>query len=404
MVKVRPFKAIRPTKDKAHLFATRSYLTYSKETLKEKLEHNPYTFLHIINPEYKKKYQKEGLERFKLVKQKLKEFEKTGILKKEEKKIFYLYRQHSQSHVFEGIIAACSVDDYINGIIKIHEHTITKREQMFTNYLNTTCFNADPVLLSYKEENGINNLIKSVSRTRAEYNFTTTNKVQHQLWLIDTQEDINLICKTFENIEKIYIADGHHRAASSALLAKKRNAKKDANSNYFMSLLIAENQLNIINFNRLLKNINGLSVTEFIDQIRNAYIVVESSSAKGKKKDEIGMYLDGKYYLLKAKEGSYRNDCVTRLDPHILSNNILSPILGIKDEKTDKNISFVAGNTPIQKIKERVDNGEFAVAFILKPIPIEALKEVADKGKIMPPKSTYIEPKLRSGLIIYPID
>ena len=404
MVKVRPFKAIRPTKDKAHLFATRSYLTYSKETLKEKLEHNPYTFLHIINPEYKKKYQKEGLERFKLVKQKLKEFEKTGILKKEEKKIFYLYRQHSQSHVFEGIIAACSVDDYINGIIKIHEHTITKREQMFTNYLNTTCFNADPVLLSYKGENRINDVIKSVSRTRAEYNFTTTNKVQHQLWLIDTQEDINLICKTFENIEKIYIADGHHRAASSALLAKKRNAKKDANSNYFMSLLIAENQLNIINFNRLLKNINGLSVTEFIDQIRNAYIVVESSSAKGKKKDEIGMYLDGKYYLLKAKEGSYRNDCVTRLDPHILSNNILSPILGIKDEKTDKNISFVAGNTPIQKIKERVDNGEFAVAFILKPIPIEALKEVADKGKIMPPKSTYIEPKLRSGLTIYPID
>ena len=404
MVKVRPFKAIRPTKDKAHLFATRSYLTYSKETLKEKLEHNPYTFLHIINPEYKKKYQKEGLERFKLVKQKLKEFEKTGILKKEEKKIFYLYRQHSQSHVFEGIIAACSVDDYINGIIKIHEHTITKREQMFTNYLNTTCFNADPVLLSYKEENGINNLIKSVSRTRAEYNFTTTNKVQHQLWLIDTQEDINLICKTFENIEKIYIADGHHRAASSALLAKKRNAKKDANSNYFMSLLIAENQLNIINFNRLLKNINGLSVTEFIDQIRNAYKVVESSSAEEKEKDEIGMYLDGKYYLLKAKEGIYRNDCVTRLDPYILSNNILSLILGIKDEKTDKNISFVAGNTPIQKIKERVDNGEFAVAFILKPIPIEALKEVADKGKIMPPKSTYIEPKLRSGLIIYPID
>ena len=404
MIKVRPFKAIRPTRDKAHLFATRSYLTYSKETLKEKLEHNPYTFLHIINPEYKKKYQKEGLERFKLVKQKLKEFEKTGILKKEEKKIFYLYRQHSQSHVFEGIIAACSVDDYINGIIKIHEHTITKREQMFTNYLNTTCFNADPVLLSYKEENGINNLIKSVSRTRAEYNFTTTNKVQHQLWLIDTQEDINLICKTFENIEKIYIADGHHRAASSALLAKKRNAKKDANSNYFMSLLIAENQLNIINFNRLLKNINGLSVTEFIDQIRNAYKVVESSSAEEKEKDEIGMYLDGKYYLLKAKEGSYRNDCVTRLDPHILSNNILSPILGIKDEKTDKNISFVAGNTPIQKIKKRVDNGEFSVAFILKPISIEALKEVADKGKIMPPKSTYIEPKLRSGLIIYPID
>ena len=404
MVKVRPFKAIRPTRDKAHLFATRSYLTYSKETLKEKLEHNPYTFLHIINPEYKKKDRKKGFEKFKLVKQKFEEFEKSGILKKEEKKIFYLYRQRSRSYVFEGIIAACSVDDYINGIIKGHEHTITKREQMFTNYLNTTCFNADPVLLSYKGENRINDVIKSVSRTRAEYNFTTTNKVQHQLWLIDTQEDINLICKSFENIEKIYIADGHHRTASSALLAKKRNAKKDANSNYFMSFLIAENQLNIINFNRLLKNINDLSVTEFIEQIKNTYTVVESSFTEGKEKDEIGMYLDGKYYLLKAKKGSYRNDCVNRLDPAILFNNILSPILGIKDEKTDKNISFVAGNTPMEKIKESVDSGEFAVAFILKPIPIKTLKEVADKGKIMPPKSTYIEPKLRSGLTIYPID
>ena len=404
MVKVRPFKAIRPTRDKAHLFATRSYLTYSKETLKEKLEHNPYTFLHIINPEYKKKDRKKGFEKFKLVKQKFEEFEKSGILKKEEKKIFYLYRQRSRSYVFEGIIAACSVDDYINGIIKGHEHTITKREQMFTNYLNTTCFNADPVLLSYKGENRINDVIKSVSRTRAEYNFTTTNKVQHQLWLIDTQEDINLICKSFKNIEKIYIADGHHRTASSALLAKKRNAKKDANSNYFMSFLIAENQLNIINFNRLLKNINNLSVTEFIEQIKNTYTVVESSFTEGKEKDEIGMYLDGKYYLLKAKKGSYRNDCVNRLDPAILFNNILSPILGIKDEKTDKNISFVAGNTPMEKIKESVDSGKFAVAFILKPIPIKALKEVADKGKIMPPKSTYIEPKLRSGLTISPID
>jgi len=404
MVKVRPFKAIRPVRDKAHLFATRSYLTYSKETLKEKLENNPYTFLHIINPEYKKKNRKKGVEKFKLVKQKFEEFEKSGILKKEEKKILYLYRQRSKSHVFEGIIAACSVDDYINGVIKVHENTITKREEMFTSYLNTTCFNADPVLMFYKGENRIDNVIKSVSRTRAEYNFTTTNKVQHQLWLIDTQEDINLICESFENIENIYIADGHHRTASSALLAKKRNTKKDANSNYFMSLLITETQLNIINFDRLLKNINDLSVTEFIKQIKNTYTVVESSFTVEKEKEEIGMYLDGKYYLLKAKKGSYRNDCVSRLDPTILSNNILSPILGINNEKTNKNISFVAGNTPMEKIKESVDSGEFAVAFILKPIHIKTLKEVSDKGKIMPPKSTYIEPKLRSGLIIYPIE
>ena len=203
-----------------------------------------------------------------------------------------------------------------------------------------------------------------------------------------------------------FLALSHHDENNilSALLAKKRNAKKDANSNYFMSLLIDENQLNIINFNRLIKNINGLSTTEFIEQIKNTYTVIESSLDKEKKQDEIGMYLDGKCYLLKAKKGSYKNDCVNRLDPAILSNNILSAILGIKDERTDKNISFVAGNIPMEKIKESVDSGEFAVAFILKPIPISSLKKVADNNKFMPPKSTYIEPKLRSGLTIYPID
>ena len=329
---------------------------------------------------------------------------KYGLLKKEEKKIFYLYRQSSQSNIFEGIIAGCSVDDYLNGIIKVHEETITKREQMFTDYLNTTCFNADPILLSYKGEEEINSLIKSVTKNREEYNFTTTDKIQHQLWLIDSQKDINLICKSFEKINNIYIADGHHRAASSALLAKKRNEKKDGNSNYFMSFLIAENQLNIINFNRLIKNINDLSVPEFIEKIRNTFKVVASSFTEEKEVREIGMYLDGQYYLLRAKKGSYKNDCVNRLCTAILSNNILGPILGINDEKTDKNINFVSGNTSVEKIKESVDSGEFAVAFILNPISIEALKEVADKGKKMPPKSTYIEPKLRSGLTIYPIE
>tara|TARA_B100000809_G_scaffold184562_1_gene182590 strand:- start:659 stop:1174 length:516 start_codon:yes stop_codon:yes gene_type:complete len=171
-----------------------------------------------------------------------------------------------------------------------------------------------------------------------------------------------------------------------------------------MSFLIAENQLNITNFNRLLKNLNGLSVADFITQIKSTYTVKESVLLKAEKEDEIGMYLDGKCYLLRAKKGSYADDCISRLDPAILSNNILAPILGIEDEKTNKNISFVAGNTPIDEIKEKVNTGEYAVAFILKPIPIKALKEVADKGEIMPPKSTYIEPKLLSGLTIYPID
>ena len=404
MAIVRPFKAIRPTRDKVHLFASRSYLTYSDDTLKEKLEHNPFTFLHIINPEYKKKNKKSNIEKFKLVKQKFEEFKANGVLVSEDKKIFYLYKQKRGPYIFEGIIAACSVKDYLNGTIKVHEHTLTKREQMFKDYLDTTGFNADPVLLTYKGENDINNLIASVSKTRAEYNFTTTNKVQHQLWLIDTEKEINLICNTFAEINDIYIADGHHRTSSSALLSQQKNAADENNCNYFMSFLIAENQLNIINFNRLVKSLNGLSVADFIAQIKSTYTLVESTFVKGEKEDEIGMYLDGKCYLLRAKKGSYKDDCVNRLDPAILSCNILSPILGIQDEKTDKNISFVAGNIPMAEIKKSVDSGANAVAFILKPIPIKALKEVADKGKIMPPKSTYIQPKLRSGITIYPID
>tara|TARA_B100000809_G_scaffold83290_2_gene81645 strand:+ start:820 stop:2034 length:1215 start_codon:yes stop_codon:yes gene_type:complete len=404
MAIVRPFKAIRPTRDKVHLFASRSYLTYSDEALKEKLEHNPFTFLHIINPEYKKKNKKSNIEKFKLVKQKFEEFKANGVLVSEDKKIFYLYKQKRGPYIFEGIIAACSVKDYLNGTIKVHEHTLTKREQMFKDYLDTTGFNADPVLLTYKGENDINNLIASVSKTRAEYNFTTTNKVQHQLWLIDTEKEINLICNTFAEINDIYIADGHHRTSSSALLSQQKNAADENNCNYFMSFLIAENQLNIINFNRLVKSLNGLSVADFIAQIKSTYTLVESTFVKGEKEEEIGMYLDGKCYLLRAKKGSYKDDCVNRLDPAILSCNILSPILGIKDEKTDKNISFVAGNIPMAEIKKSVDSGANAVAFILKPIPIKALKEVADKGKIMPPKSTYIQPKLRSGITIYPID
>ena len=405
MAKVRPFNAIRPTRDKVHLFATRSYLTYSEETLKEKLDNNPFTFLHIINPDYTKKEQKKGIEKYKRVKDKFNEFVKSGILQKEEKKLFYLYRQQTSLHIFEGIIAACCVDDYLDGSIKIHEHTITKREQMFTDYLATTGFNADPVLLAYKGNVKIREVIKQISKHRPEYNFTTTNKVQHQMWLIEKEEDINIICQEFEGIHKIYIADGHHRSASSALLAKRKNAEKQANSNYFMSYLIDESQINIINFNRLVCGLNGKSSAEFLTKIEQNFSIVKKGDAiySPINKNEIGMYIEKNWYSLTFKKNKF-NSVVNSLDPSILSENILKPILNIQDEKTDKNITFFDGTLDLEELKMKVDSGEFTVAFILKPIPIEALKKVADNNEIMPPKSTYIKPKLRSGLTIYPIE
>jgi uncharacterized protein (DUF1015 family) len=403
MAIVRPFKAIRPTRDKANLVASRSYLSYSDETLKEKLEHNPFTFLHIINPDYKDKIKLKGIEKYQVVKQKFNDFVAKGFLKKEEEDSFYIYQQTQEKHTFEGIIAATAVADYLNGNIKKHEHTITAREKMFESYLDTTGFNAEPVLLCHQKNTAITNLIQYYKVTRAEYEFATTDKTIHKLWLVNSTKDINIIINSFKNIDNLYIADGHHRSASSALLAQNSTKK---NSPYFMSFLIDENQLNIINFNRLIKHTNGLTSYELIAEIKKSYTVIEKGSIPYSPNftDEISMYIRGTWYSLVALPENIEQDCVSKLDPAILSNNILTPILNITDEKTDKNISFESGTTPLSKIAKKIDSGEYEIAFILKPISISALKEVADNNRFMPPKSTYIEPKLRSGLTIYSLE
>ena len=399
MVIVLPFKAIRPTRDKANLVATRSYLSYSDETLKEKLEHNPFTFLHIINPDNKQK----GINKFNAVKAKFNDFKDAGFLISEDTETFYIYQQTKENQTFEGIIGATAVADYLSGNIKKHEHTITAREKMFESYLDTTGFNAEPVLLCHQKNTDITTLIQDYKATRAEYEFATTDKTIHKLWLVNSTKDINIITNSFASIDNLYIADGHHRSASSALLAQNSNKK---NSQYFMSLLIDEDQLNIINFNRLIKHTNGLTSYELITEIEKSYTVIKKGNIPYSPtfRDEISMYLRGAWYSLVAIPNSIKQDCVSKLDPAILSNNILDPILNITDEKTDKNISFEAGTTPLSIIKNKIDSGEYALAFILKPIPISALKEVADNNRFMPPKSTYIEPKLRSGLTIYSLD
>jgi uncharacterized protein (DUF1015 family) len=403
MAIVRPFKAIRPTRDKANLVASRSYLSYSDETLKEKLEHNPFTFLHIINPDYKDKIKLKGIEKYQVVKQKFNDFVAKGFLKKEEEDSFYIYQQTHEKHTFEGIIAATAVADYLNGNIKRHEHTLTEREEMFKSYLDTTSFNAEPVLLCHQENKEINAIIQRYKATRAEYEFATTNKAVHKLWLVNNSDDINTITNSFSTINELYIADGHHRSASSALLAQNSTKK---NSPYFMSFLIDENQLNIINFNRLIKHTNGLTSDELIVEIEKSYTVIKKGSTPYSPNftDEISMYIRGTWYSLIALPENIEQDCVSKLDPAILSNNILAPILNITDEKTDENISFESGTTPLSIIANKIDSGEYEIAFILKPISISALKEVADNNRFMPPKSTYIEPKLRSGLTIYSLE
>lgn len=400
MAIIRPFKAIRPARDKASLVASRSYLSYDEATIKEKLDHNPYTFLHVINPEYNNTVKSVGITKYKLIKNKLHDFIKNKILIKEDSDKYYIYQKSNHNNTFTGIIASTSIKDYLDNKIKIHEQTILKRESIFKDYLEITEFNAEPVLLSHEPNKKINLILEKFINLRAEYEFTTTNKSLHKLWLVDNTDDIISITESFKEINNLYIADGHHRCASSALLSKDMQTEE---SRYFMSFLIDENQLNILNFNRLVKHINNLSIDSFIDKIKvNFDITLKKDTFSPTLKDEIGMYINNKWYSLIVKNKKF-NTISSSLDPTILTNNILNPILNIDDERTNENISFYNGNISLDAIKQKVDSKEYVVAFILKPIPFSSIKKVADNNEILSPKSTYVEPKLRSGLTIYPI-
>ena len=410
MIKINPFKAIRPTRDKAYLVASRSYLSYSETTLREKLLNNPYTFLHVINPEYSLDVPiLHGVEKYKLVRQKYLNFKSDGTFVKDEKPCFYIYQQVTPENIYTGIIVAASIDDYLNGTIKVHEHTISKREVMFSDYLEYTGFNAEPVLLTYPKIPRVNEIMNVYMQERPEYEFTSTNKVLHNLWLIDKDIDIKEIQSLFMKVDSVYIADGHHRSASSALYCNRKrkqlkNIKGSESFNYFMSFMIDDEQMRIYDFNRLVKDLNGLSINEYLLKVGEVYNIEKNVNDKPTQKDEIYMYLDGNWFSLIAKAHTFdASHCVDHLDPAILSKNILDPILGIKDIRNDQRIDFMDGKQGLTSLKNAVDSGDYCVAFALKPITIEQLKRVADQNQVMPPKSTYIEPKLRSGLTIYSV-
>lgn len=403
MARVFPFKGIRPLRDKANLVTTRSYLSYSDEILKEKLDNNPFTFLHILNPEYNNKFKHTGTQKFKLIKKKFLSFIDSEILVKEKNDVFYIYQQKTKSKKVTGIIAKTSIEEYNNGKIKKHEETILERENMFKEYLGETKFNADPVLLTHTKNLDIENIINKYILERSEYEFTTTDKICHKLWIIDSKKDINKIQKSFNSIDALYIADGHHRSASSSLLSKESNLK---GKDFFMSLLIDEDQIEIFNFNRLIKNINNHSVENIIKLISERCNIKKIGNFEyiPHEKDEISMYIDKNWYSIKFNNTQNLNCVVEQLDPSLLFENILKPIFKIEDERKDKNLEFIDGKRPFKEFQNLVDSKQYSIVFILKPIDISQIKKVADNKLSMPPKSTYIEPKLRSGLIIYEIE
>ncbi|MBA3665758.1 MAG: DUF1015 domain-containing protein, partial [Bacteroidetes bacterium] len=334
------------------------------------------------------------------------------VFQRDETACYYLYRQVKNENTFLGIIGCTSIDDYMSGVIKIHEQTITQREEKLKDYLEVCEFNAEPVLFCYPDDEKINALTADVMTYRSDYDFTTTDRVRHTLWVINKTKSIKLIQERFSKIPAIYIADGHHRSAAAALLGKLRRAKDtgytgDEAYNYYLGVFFPESQLRIYDYNRVVKDLNGLSVAQFIEKLSKSFIVSEMNEFifKPTRKHELSMYLDKKWYSLTAKDGVYRADSpVGSLDASILTEHVLAPILNVHDLKTDKRIGFVPGIKGAETLKMTVDEGKAAVAFGLYPVTMEHLKWIADTNNIMPPKSTWVEPKMRSGLVIYSLE
>ncbi|WP_178985715.1 DUF1015 domain-containing protein [Winogradskyella helgolandensis] len=410
MPKIIPFKAVRPTRAIVGLVAARPYQSYTVDERESRMAYNPYSFLHIVNPGYKYDQEVTGKERYRLVKNRYSEFKEDGVFVQDEKPSFYVYKivnRHGQE--FNGIIAATSAEDYENDLIKKHEDTIAKREETFKSYLQTVGFNAEPVLLTYPDNTVIAEIIKDTQKGHAEFEFTMTYRDTHYLWKIDTDDIIATIQNEFEKMKTIYIADGHHRSASSYLLYKDEKAKNPNHNgsesyNFFMSYLIPESDLVIHEFNRLVTDLNGLTKEEFLIQLDASYRIENRGSMpyKPSKPHHFSMYLDGEFYSLLLRKTAFEfNTALDQLDAYLLYKTILQSILGIDDLRHDNRISYVNGQHEMITIKSGVDSGEFSVGFGMCPSNVQQMKQIADEGLTMPPKSTYILPKLRSGITIF---
>lgn len=414
MATIIPFKGIRPTRDKVQLVASRSVDSYGKSDLTEKLRGNPFTFLHVIHPDFKdgKRTKPGSPERLKKIRAQYDAFVAEEIFDRDEQPCYYVYRQIKFGNTYTGIIACTSIDDYSKGVIKIHEQTLTDRERKLKEYLDVCQFNAEPVLFCYPDHSGIEKIIADTVAEREEYDFTTTDRVQHKLWVISQPELVKTIREHFAGIPAVYIADGHHRSASSALLGEAMRAEHPDFTgnepwNFYLGVFFPETQLKIFDFNRVVKDLNGLSEDQFLKKLDKNFIVTPHAANvyRPSGKHHFSMYLDSQWYELQLRKGIANDDVpVNSLDAYLLTEHILSPILGIHDLKTDPRIGFVSGIKGAEELKNQVDNWKFKVAFGLYPVQMNELKRIADTNSIMPPKTTWVEPKMRSGLVIYSLN
>ena len=414
MAKVKPFKGIRPPREMVTEVASRPYDVLNSEEARQEAEGNPKSLYHIIKPEinfepgtdeHDPKVYDSAVENFNA-------FQQNGWLVQDENEHYYIYAQTMDGRTQYGIVVAANVDDYMSERIKKHELTRRDKEEDRMKHVRINNANVEPVFFAFPDNEVLENVIKTVTAKEAEYDFVAPDGFGHHFWVIDDAEMIEAITKEFANIPYLYIADGHHRTAAAALVGNEK-AQQNPNHtgaeeyNYFLAVCFPASHLKIIDYNRVVKDLNGYNAEEFLALLEKDFVVGKKGTEEYRPValHNFSLYLGGEWYSLTAKEGRYNDaDPIGVLDVTISSDLILRDILGITDLRSDKRIDFVGGIRGLGELKRRVDSGEMAMALALYPVSMDQLMNIADTGNIMPPKTTWFEPKLRSGLVIHKLD
>lgn len=415
MPRVKPFRGVRPPQALVEEVESRPYDVLDSDEARVEAGNNEKSLYHIIKPEinfpegtseYDPRVYESGADQFK-------KFQQEGWLVQDNEENYYLYAQTMNGKTQYGIVLCCHVDDYLNNVIKKHELTRRDKEEDRMKHVRNTNANIEPVFLAYKSSQPLIDLIEKTAKETPVYDFVAPiDHFRHQFWVIADPKDKEVITTEFDKMDALYIADGHHRSAAAALVGAER-AKQNPNNtgneeyNFYMAVCFPAEQLTILDYNRVVKDLNGLTKDEFLKALGKNFIVEDmgTENYRPKKLHEFSAYLEGHWYRLEAKEGTFNpNDPIGVLDVDISSRLILDEILGITDLRGDKRIDFVGGLRGLEELKRRVDNGEMKFALALYPVTMEQIMNIADSGKIMPPKATWFEPKLRSGLVIHKLD
>jgi len=409
MITISPFAALRPEVQRAKEVASLPYDVMNSNEARSEAQGNPYSFLHITKSEIglPESTDVHAQEVYDKAKENLTAFMSRGILFRENKPCYYIYELTFNGISQTGLVCGSSVNDYENGLIKKHEFTRPDKEMDRIMHIKTTGAQTGNVFLAYKNVSLIDDLISDFKTEKSpQYSFTAADGIKHSIWVINVEKTIKTITDLFrKHVPASYIADGHHRAASAAKVRAKLGADAGPGADIFLTTLFPANQLRIMDYNRLIKDLNGLSKKSFLKMIAEKFSVEEVAEAfRPAEMHEFGLYMKGQWYKLTAKESIIKNDALGILDINILQDNILGPVLNILDQRTDPRIDFVGGIRGLEALEKRVDSGEMAQAFSMYPVSIEQLFAVADSGEVMPPKSTWFEPKLRDGLLTHLIN